>query len=67
MPIDKIDRASPAYKQAINYLRGLSAQTARMTDEQLRTTYRPRIEKAIGRARTGGSQQEIENALKGID
>jgi hypothetical protein len=68
IPLDQINVQDPQYKQryteALNYLRGLNP---RMSEQQLRSTYRRRIEKALYRSVYNGTREEIENALKGVD
>jgi hypothetical protein len=61
-----INRESRKLTDAVNYLRGLPGNTTK-TDDELRRLYRSRIEKAVGRSLTGGTYQEIERALKGLD
>jgi len=72
VPLDQIDAAGQPYKDALNYLRGLPLNAQRTggrpaTDNELRAWYGTRIEKAIGRSRTGGTRQVIEDALKGVN
>ena len=53
-----------AYRDALNYLRGLPGNFT-LTDQDLRRRYTTRIQRAIGRAFAGASRADVEAALKG--
>jgi hypothetical protein len=66
VPLAQIDPKDRRYQEALNYLRGLPGN-AGLAESALRSKYRGRIEKAVGRSLTGGTREEIENALKGLN
>jgi hypothetical protein len=66
VPLQDIARESRLYQDALNYLRGLPGSAA-LSESQLRARYGTRIERAVGRSLAGGTRQDIEDALRGVD
>lgn len=63
VPIDKIPAGAVA--DYVNYVRSQSAEAQRMTDQQIRSRYVGALQRAYALRLSGGSLEDIQNALKG--
>jgi len=65
VPIGKVPPA--ALGQYFNYIRSVSPAAQGMTDDQIRTRFEDRLQRAYARRMIGGSTQEIQAILTGQD
>lgn len=65
VPIAKVPPA--AISQYLNYARGMSPATAKLSDVELRARFGDRIQRAYALRVLGGSRAEIEAAMKGTE
>jgi hypothetical protein len=63
VPLAQVPAA--AITAGLNYVRGISPATGKLTEPQLRALAAPRIQRAYALRLMGGTQAEIEAAMKG--